>query len=232
MKRLAVIPARGGSKRIPRKNVKPFAGRPMIAHSIAAAKDSGLFDRIVVSTDDAEIAETARRLGAETPFVRPGNLSDDYASTMDVVRHAIGRFVEQGDFPELTCCIYATAPFIRAEDLKRGHALLKESGSDYVFPVTSFPFPIWRAVRRLADGRLEALFPECVPMRSQDLEEAYHDAGQFYWGKSAAFLAATPLFSAAASPLILERKRVQDIDTQEDWESAELIYEALRRAEG
>lgn len=229
--KLAVIPARGGSKRIPRKNVKLFAGRPMIAWSIGAARASGLFDRIVVSTDDEQVAEIARAEGAEVPFLRPAELADDHTPTVPVIAHAIGWVSENWAVPEATCCIYATAPFIRAVDLARGVALLDENGSDYAFPVTSFPFPIQRAVRLTGDGRMAMFSPEHALTRSQDLEEAYHDVGQFYWGRTEAWLAGRALIGPDAAPIVIPRHRAQDIDTPEDWLRAEMMFRLLAEVE-
>jgi len=227
--RLAVIPARGGSKRIPRKNIKPFCGKPMIAWSIEAALVSGCFDRIIVSTDDAEIAEVARNCGAEAPFLRPPELSDDYTSTIPVIAHAIQWQQQHGESPAEVCCIYATAPFVRIEDLRRGLEVLEQSGCDYAFSVTSYAFPIQRAIRITAANRVEMFDPAHFNTRSQDLEEAWHDAGQFYWGKAEAWLAGKPIFSSDAVPIILPRHRVQDIDTSEDWERAEWMFRALNQ---
>src|SRR5690606_6657613 len=179
---LAVIPARGGSKRIPRKNIRPFSGRPMIAWSISAALESGCFDKVIVSTDDGEVAEIARACGAETPFERPAELSDDHTGTIPVIAHAVDWYKRQGAEPRTVCCVYATAPFIQAADIVTGLGKLEEEGCDYVFPVTTFPFPIQRAIRIASSGRSEMFYPEYFSTRSQDLEEAYHDAGQFYWG--------------------------------------------------
>ncbi|MGQ3210414.1 MAG: pseudaminic acid cytidylyltransferase [Shinella sp.] len=228
--RLAVIPARGGSKRIPRKNVKPFAGKPMIVWSIDAALESGCFDRIIVSTDDEEIAAIASKAGADVPFMRPANLSDDYTGTIPVVAHAISWMQEHARPAETVCCIYATAPFVRAEDIRRGQAILEEGGADYAFSVTSFPFPIQRAIRLKAEERVEMFWPEHFASRSQDLEEAFHDAGQFYWGRAEAWLAGRPLFSPQAAAVVLPRHRVQDIDTPEDWQRAEFMFTALNAA--
>lgn len=227
--RLAVIPARGGSKRIPRKNIKPFCGRPMIAWSIAAAHASGCFDRIIVSTDDDEIAQIAREHGAEVPFVRPPELSDDKTGTIPVIAHAIEWFAQHGVKVEEVCCIYATAPFVRGEDLRTGLDVLQQSGSEYAFSVTSYAFPIQRAISVTADQRVCMFYPEHFNTRSQDLAEAFHDAGQFYWGKAEAWLAGKPIFSHEASPVVLPRFRVQDIDTPEDWERAEWMFRALNR---
>lgn len=228
--RLAVIPARGGSKRIPRKNIRPFGGKPMIAWSIEAALQSGCFDQVVVSTDDAEIADVARAHGAAVPFMRPAELSDDHTGTIPVIRHAIEWFQRQGTAPEKVCCIYATAPFVRVEDIRQGLDVLGSTGCDYAFSVTSYAFPIQRALRLTATGRVEMFHPEHFNTRSQDLEEAYHDAGQFYWGRSSAWQAGRPIFSPAAAPVILPRHRVQDIDTPEDWERAEWMFKAMREA--
>lgn len=226
--RLAVIPARGGSKRIPRKNVRSFAGKPIVAYSIEAARASALFDRVIVSTDDEEIARVARDCGAETPFVRPRDLSDDHTGTNAVVRHAISWFGEHGALPQHVCCIYATAPFVQPRYLREGYERLVASGKSFAFSVTSFAFPIQRALRIDADGCVQPIWPENIARRSQDLEEAYHDAGQFYWGTARAFLDDVVLYSAASVPVILPRHLVQDIDTEEDWVRAELMFRALQ----
>ena len=226
--KLAIIPARGGSKRIPRKNIKPFCGKPMIAWSIEAAQESGCFDRVIVSTDDAEIAEVARQYGAEVPFMRPLELSDDHTGTIPVIRHAIETINSQGRAVEQACCLYATAPFIQAEDLRRGLEILQGSGGDYAFSVTSYAFPIQRAIRLTPEGRVEMFNPEHFSTRSQDLEEAYHDAGQFYWGRAEAWLQGQMIFSPASLPVMLPRHRVQDIDTPEDWVRAEWMFKAMQ----
>ena len=226
--RLAVIPARGGSKRIPRKNIKLFGGQPMIAWSIAAAKQSGCFDRIVVSTDDAEVAQVAQAHGAEVPFVRPPELSDDYAGTIPVIAHAVGWQNQHGPQAQEVCCIYATAPFVQAQDLQRGLTVMQTSGAQYAFSVTSYAFPIQRAIRITPERRVAMFQPEHFGTRSQDLEEAWHDAGQFYWGEARAWLAGKPLFSQDATPVPLPRHRVQDIDTPEDWQRAEWLFKAMK----
>lgn len=226
--RLAVIPARGGSKRIPRKNIKLFCGKPMIAWSIEAALQSGCFDQIVVSTDDAEIADIARQSGVKVPFMRPAELSDDHTGTTAVMAHAIDWFVKRGQTPAQVCCLYPTAPFVRADDLRRGLAALTEAGSDYAFSVTSYAFPIQRAIRLTAENRVAMLNPEHFSTRSQDLEEAYHDAGQFYWGRADAWLQGRMIFSPAAVPVMLPRHRVQDIDTPEDWLRAEWMFKSMQ----
>lgn len=224
--KLAIIPARGGSKRILRKNIKEFCGKPIIAWSIEAAKISGCFDRIVVSTDDAEIADVARRYGAEIPFMRPAELSDDYVGTIPVIAHAISQCVGQED-PVAVCCIYPAAPLIQAADLQRGFSLLMEHRSDYVVPVTRYGFPIQRAIHITDAGRMAMFSPEHFGTRSQDLVEAYHDAGQFYWGRASAWLNQHALFGEQSLPLILPRHRVQDIDTLEDWHRAELLFQLM-----
>jgi pseudaminic acid cytidylyltransferase len=227
--KLAVIPARGGSKRIPRKNIKLFGGKPMIAWSIEAALSTGCFDRVLVSTDDSEIAQVAQAYGAQVPFVRPPELSDDHTGTIPVIAHATQWQIDNGIPATHVCCIYATAPFVQAEDLKRGLALLQSSGADYAFSVTTYAFPIQRAIRITSQQRVEMFQPDHFNTRSQDLEEAWHDAGQFYWGRATAWLAQKPLFSHQATPVALQRYLVQDIDTPEDWTRAEWLYKALQQ---
>ncbi|VVO89805.1 CMP-N,N'-diacetyllegionaminic acid synthase [Pseudomonas fluorescens] len=226
--KLAIIPARGGSKRIPRKNVKLFCEKPMIAWSIEAALQSGCFDQVIVSTDDEEIAEVARHYGATVPFMRPAELSDDHTGTIPVIRHGIEWFHAQGQPVEHTCCLYATAPFVSPEDIRRGFDTLAEVGCDYAFSVTSYAFPIQRAIRLNAEGRVEMLNTEHFNTRSQDLEEAYHDAGQFYWGRSDAWLQGRMIFNPGSIPVVLPRHRVQDIDTPEDWVRAEWLFKAIQ----
>lgn len=224
---IAVIPARGGSKRIPRKNIKEFAGKPMIAWSIEAAQASGLFDHIIVSTDDLEIADVAKKWGAEVPFMRPQELADDYATTRPVINHAIREFKQSWGCPDYVCTIYSTAPFIEVDDIKQGLQQLVFSGTDFAFSVTSFPYPIQRALKLTATGGVAMFQPEHRKTRSQDLESAYHDAGQFYWGRTEAFLEDRDTFSSASVPIILPNWRVVDIDNEEDWQRAELLYRAL-----
>lgn len=228
--KLAVIPARGGSKRIPRKNIRAFLGRPIIAYAIEAAREAGCFDRIVVSTDDEEVAAVSREAGAEVPFMRPAALADDFTGTADVVRHAIAWHREHGDDVEIACCIYATAPFVTADVLRDGLAQLEQAGVDFAFSVTTFPFPVLRALKRSARGNVQPMFPEHIGSRSQDLEEAFHDAGQFYWGRAQAFLDSRPLYGPSSIGIVLPRHRVQDIDTPEDWRRAEIMYELLQRS--
>lgn len=233
--RLAVIPARGGSKRIPRKNIKTFGGKPMIAWSIEAALQSDCFDRVIVSTDDHEIATVAREWGAEVPFMRPADLADDYTGTIPVIAQAIGWLREHDRAPDAVCCLYATAPFVQPEDIRRGLDIFAAQTVDYAFSVTSYAFPIQRAIRLTGEGRVAMFHPEHFTTRSQDLEEAFHDAGQFYWGRASAWGEGRPIFSAQAAPVLLPRHRVQDIDTPEDWQRAEWLFKALQaqqRGEG
>lgn len=225
--RIAVIPARGGSKRIPRKNIKIFHGKPMIGWSIEAAKCSGLFDQIVVSTDDTEIASVAKQFGAEVPFVRPVSLANDHAGTSEVIAHAISWAIKQGFELEAVCCIYATAPFVQADDLMRGWQALSSGEWAYTFSVTDFGSPIFRAFKQNQEGGLEMFFPEYFNTRSQDLPAALHDAGQFYWGRPAAWLEGVRIFDRHSTPVLIPRWRVQDIDTPDDWLRAELMHKAL-----
>ena len=228
--KIAVIPARGGSKRIPRKNIRMFCGKPIIAYSISAAQQTGLFDQVVVSTDDEEIASVAREFGAATPFIRPKEIADDFTGTNAVVKHAVAWFNSQSNDVTHACCLYATAPLVQARFIMEGYEALSHSDAAFVFAVTSYAFPIQRAVRITPDGRVDAIYPEHRMTRSQDLEHAYHDAGQFYWGTARAFLEEMPVFAPHSIGVILPRHLVQDIDTLEDWDHAELMYRALHRA--
>ena len=218
---VCVIPARGGSKRIPGKNIRLFHGRPMIGWSIAAARAAGLFARIVVSTDDEAIAAVALAEGAEVPFRRPADLSGDHAATVPVIAHAAAALGLAPDTP--VCCLYATAPMVQATDLGAALALLQPSVT-YVMAVTTFPYPIQRALRRDAAGGVTMMAPEHMTTRSQDLEEAWHDAGQFYWARAATWAAGVPVFGPGARGFALPRHRVQDIDTPEDWARAEALF--------
>lgn len=224
---VAIIPARGGSKRIPRKNIKEFCGKPMISWSIEAAKASGCFDKVIVSTDDQEIADIAKQWGAEVPFMRPVELSDDYTGTIPVIRHAIQWLMSNEGEVDCACCIYATAPFVSAQDLQRGWDLINGSGHDYAFSVTSYAFPIQRAIKIDEKSRVTMFNPDHFITRSQDLQEAWHDAGQFYWGTADAWLQEKTLFSEGSVPVKLPRHRVQDIDTSEDWIRAEWLFKAM-----
>jgi N-acylneuraminate cytidylyltransferase len=225
--KLAVIPARGGSKRVPRKNIRPFCGRPMIAWAIDAARESAVFDQIIISTDDPEIAETGRRLGADVPFMRPADLSDDHAGTIAVIAHATNWAKDEGHLLDAVCCVYPTAPMIDPNDLAHGLRLLEEGSSDFVFTATDYASPIFRAFVEGRDGGVEMVFPEHFGTRSQDLPRALHDAAQFYWGRPDAWLTATTLFGPRSTALPVPRWRVQDIDTPEDWIRAEALFRAL-----
>ncbi|MEX1153168.1 pseudaminic acid cytidylyltransferase [Parvibaculum sp.] len=225
---IAVIPARGGSKRIPGKNIRPFAGKPIIAWSIEAARDSGLFDRVIVSTDDEKIAEVAREWGAEAPFVRPAALSDDMTGTMPVVLHAAEWMAEHDRPADYVCCIYATAPFVTSEALRRGFETIKKSGAAFALAVTSFSFPVQRAFSITPQGQLAPMDAEAIEKRSQDLEEAWHDAGQFFWALPPALADGLRGALRDAVPVRLPRHEVQDIDTEEDWQRAEAMFRAQR----
>jgi pseudaminic acid cytidylyltransferase len=224
--KLAVIPARGGSKRIPRKNIKPFHGKPMIGYAIEATLAANAFDRVIVSTDDAQIAEVARSLGAELPFIRPPELADDHTPTVPVIAHAIRACNELGWGVEEVCCVYPSVPFISADDLRNAHELLMATGAPYVFPVAGFPSPIQRALRRLPDGSVCPFQPEHAATRTQDLEPGYFDVGQFYWGRKGAWLDGLNIHLNGIT-LVIPEWRVVDIDTPADWERAELVFAAL-----
>jgi len=226
---IAVIPARGGSKRIPRKNIRAFSGKPMLAWSIEAARASGLFQHIVVSTDDPEIAAVAKSFGAEVPFVRPPELSDDHAGTTEVIAHALQWAVAQGWAVEATCCIYATAPFVQARDIRRGLDTLNAGNWAYAFSVTDFAAPIFRAFHAGDSGGIRMFFPDNFDKRSQDLPLAWHDAAQFYWGRPRAWAGGLRIFAEHSAPVFVPRWRVQDIDTPDDWVHAELMFQALQR---
>lgn len=226
--KVAVIPARGGSKRIPRKNIRSFAGQPMISFSIQCALRSDVFDRVVVSTDDEEIAAVATRYGAEVPFMRPANLADDYAGTTPVIAHAIEQLQATGARPTAVCCIYPTAPFVDADDVRVGMQTLQTGSWEYVFSATTFGFPIFRSFQQLEGGGVEMFFPEHFATRSQDLPEAIHDAGQFYWGRASAWLNQVQIFARTSTVVRVPRWRVQDIDTEEDWTRAEIMARTMQ----
>ena len=226
-KTIAIIPARGGSKRISGKNTKKFCGKSIIAYSIEAANRTELFDQIIVSTDDAKIAQIASEHGATVPFIRPAELSDDHTPTLPVIRHAIREIEAQHTTTlDLICCIYATAPFLHAADLSEGHRkITHDTTLDFAFSATTYAFPIQRALYVDPNqGAVKMFHPEHANSRSQDLREAYHDAGQFYWGRRDSFLSCQNIFTAKSAPVVLPRKRVQDIDTPEDWDCAEQLY--------
>ena len=225
-KSIAIIPARGGSKRIPRKNIKEFYGKPLIAYSIQTALESKLFDKVIVTTDDEEIANVAKKYGADVPFIRPKELSDDFTGTGDVVKHALEWLKAEGETFEFACTIYATAPLLQSKYLIEGYNTLKNSTAINAFLATSMPFPIQRTFKVNDEGRCEMFTPEHYMARSQDLEEAYQDAGQFYWTK-ADQSSSEIMFGKDSVPIILPRHFVQDIDTPEDWTRAELMYKII-----
>ena len=232
MKGIAIITARGGSKRIPRKNIKAFCGRPILAYSVEAARESGLFDEVMVSTDDAEIAEVARAAGASVPFFRSAATSDDYATTVDVLAEVLERYEAQGQSFDLMCCIYPTAPFVTAEKLQKAAKVLAESDADALEPVVAFSYPPQRSFF-IVDGHLRYNYPQYVRTRSQDLPTWYHDAGQFYFYRVPAFRAslvadaATGGYAMRTVPFVLDEMEVQDIDHLTDWELAEMKYQMM-----
>jgi len=230
---IAVIPARGGSKRIPKKNIKEFFGKPLIAYSIEIALKSNLFQKVIVTTDDVEIAKIAKKYGAEVPFMRPKELSDDFTGTADVVNHAVEYLENQGKYYEYICTIYATAPFLQSKYLVEGYEALQSSDAVNAFSSTSMPFPIQRTFKLDENGRCKMFTPEYYMSRSQDLDEAYQDAGQFYWTNRERQRQSnsTVVFSDISIPIILPRHLVQDIDTLEDWKRAEYMYEVIQRSQ-
>jgi pseudaminic acid cytidylyltransferase len=223
--RIAVIPARGGSKRIPRKNIKNFCGKPMIIWAIETAKLSGMFDSVIVSTDDAEIAELSQKCGADIPFRRPENLANDVTPTVPVIAHAVGFCLQNGMHITHACCIYPCAPFLQVGDLVNAYELMEASAADFVYPVTEYVHPVQRAMRRLVDGKMEFISQENELARTQDLETLYHDAGQFYWGKASAWLANKKMHTDGIG-MPIPHWRVVDIDTDDDWKRAEAFYKA------
>lgn len=228
MSNLAIIPARGGSKRIPRKNIKSFLGKPIICYSIEAALDSGLFDEVMVSTDDLEIAEIAKKCGATVPFLRSKKASDDFATTADVIAEVLLKYKEKGIEFDLSCCIYPTAPLIKKDKLSQSIKMVKEQSYDAVFPVVQYSYPIQRAIRVDDSNKMSLFFEENINMRSQDLENSYHDAGQFYTVLVENFLKKKELWTENTGVIMLDELEVQDIDTLTDWKLAELKYELLQ----
>lgn len=226
---LAIITARGGSKRIPRKNIKDFCGKPILCYSIEAAKKAGVFDEIMVSTDDEEIAEAARKAGASVPFFRSAGTAGDYASTDDVIMEVLKAYEQMGQSFEAFCCIYPTAPFLSGARLRSAMELLKEA--DSVMPVVPFSYPPQRGLLINENGYIERQFPEYVSARSQDLPKIYHDCGQFYACRTDAFLKAGTTDVERLLPLVLTELEMQDIDTPQDWELAELKYRLLHKSD-
>jgi pseudaminic acid cytidylyltransferase len=229
--KIAVIPARGGSKRIPRKNIKFFFGKPMIGRAIETALESEIFDHVIVSTDDEEIAEVAIRYGATVPFMRPAYLADDFTDTRLVICHAIDWFKKNTCELTSVCCIYATSPMMLASDLKAASEISDRANDAFVLPVTTYQFPISRALILNKDKKLEAIDSDFINTRSQDLTETYHDAGQFYFASPKTWFEEKSILSRKNIPLIIPRYRVQDIDTIEDWIFAEKLYGARHPAD-
>jgi N-acylneuraminate cytidylyltransferase len=226
---VAIIPARGGSKRIPRKNIRKFLGRPIIGYSINAALKAGVFDKVMVSTEDSQIAKVAVSLKAQVPFMRSAKTADDHAMLADVIEEVLLEYRKRGDVFEYFCCILATAPFIRAERLSEAMRLLKDSGADSVVPVVRYSYPIQRALK-IENGRLKMIQPENYNKRSNDLAPSYHDCGQFYCMKADALLKQKRLFAEYTVPVEIPESETQDIDNDEDWKVAELKYKLLKSA--
>ena len=228
-KNIAIIPARGGSKRIPKKNIKYFLGKPIIAYSIEMAVSSKLFDKVIVSTDDQEIKDVAIKYGAEVPFVRPKKIADDFTGTHEVIGHAVKWLEDNGEIVDYTCCIYPTAPLIKKDDLIKGFEIIKTGKWNFVMAATNFSYPIFRSFEILLDGGLKMTFPEHYNSRSQDLPEVYHDAGLFYWAKPKTWKKKMEGFNEKNSIIKIPNYRIQDIDTLDDWKRAEIIYEIIDR---
>ena len=228
MRILAIIPARGGSKRIPRKNIREFAGRPMIQHSIDAARLAGCFEEIMVSTDDEEIAHIARHAGAKVPFMRSEATANDFATTADVINEVLDRYASQGREFDAICCLYATAPFVSPRRLLQGAAIIESGEAKGAFTCVRYSYPIQRCLVRDNEGYVKMMFPEYATTRTQDLQPTYHDAGQFYFITVESFRKHNTLWAPETLPIVLPESEVQDIDTPEDWEIAEMKYETNR----
>ena len=226
--KIAVIPARGGSKRIPRKNIKLFGGRPIIAWSVEVAIKSGLFEHVIVTTDDHEIADTAMRWGAEVPFMRPVGLSDDMTPTVPVIAHAVKSCLELEWPISYACCIYPCTPFIQSSDIISSLEMMISRSADFAYPVAEYAHPIQRAMRHLPNGKMQFLESKYELTRTQDLEKSYHDAGQFYWGRADAWLDQKKMHTDGIG-IPIPNWRVVDIDSQDDWRRAELIFSALMK---
>lgn len=224
MNNLCIIPARGGSKRIPRKNIKLFSGKPIISYSIKAALDSMIFDEVMVSTDDEEIANIAKHYGASVPFIRSNKNSDDFATTFDVIEEVIIQYKQAGKKFKNLCCLYSCAPFVTSEILYKAYSQLKAEKFDTVFPVIEYSFPIQRALKK-DKGKVSMILPENLNKRSQDLERYYHDAGQFYWCNTDRLLASKKILTSNSGGFEISELKAQDIDTEIDWKLAELKYQ-------
>ena len=228
MKSLCIIPARGGSKRIPRKNIKPFLGKPIMAYSIEAALKSGVFDEVMVSTDDEEFAEVAKKFGASVPFLRSEATSNDYATTVDVLLEVVDMYKQRGKEFDVVCCLYSTAPFVTSERLKEASSRISDA-VDACFTIVQYSYPIQRSLRINEDNCVEMKFPEHLKSRTQDLEKVYHDAGQFYFVKTDALVKEKTVWCKRTAPLILSELEVQDLDTLTDWQLAEMKYQLLKK---
>lgn len=224
-RRVAIIPARGGSKRIPGKNIRPFHGKPIIRWVIETAKNCGCFDTVLVSTDDQDIASVALASGAAVPFIRPSELSDDHTPTVPVIAHALQTLKKNDHFFTMACCIYPTAVFASTDALLRGLSLLEAGDCSYVMSVTPYAHPIERALRIAKNGEVTMEAPAHVDTRSQDLRAAFHDAGQFYWGNTHAWLAHEPILSGRTKAITLQNSESHDIDNEVDWQIAELLFD-------
>ena len=228
MKNLCIIPARGGSKRIPRKNIKTFLGKPIIAYSIEAALDSGIFDEVMVSTDDEEFAGIARKYGASVPFLRSEATANDYATTVDVLLEVIEQYKLRGKIFESICCLYSTAPFVTSDRLKEAYSKLSDK-IDACFTMVEYSYPIQRSLRINEEGQVEIKYPEYLKSRTQDLEKVYHDAGQFYFVKTDTLLNEKTVWCKRTAPLVLSELEVQDLDTLTDWKLAQMKYELVHK---
>jgi pseudaminic acid cytidylyltransferase len=226
---LAIIPARGGSSRIPKKNIRNFMGKPIISYSIKTAGESGVFDRIIVSTDSEEIAEIAKNAGAEVPFIRPAELGKSHVNIADVIHHAIVWLKENGENYKYTCCILSTAPLLRADSIKEGYKIICGNDIDAVVSVVKFSFPVFRAFKKNKEGKIKFVWPGYELKHSNELPDAYHDAGQFYWLNTEKFLVSKSIMGKEVLPVVLPEYLVQDIDTEADWEMAEIKYEICKR---
>lgn len=226
-RKIAIIPARGGSKRIPHKNIKDFLGKPILAYSVQAACQTGMFDRIIVSTDDEEIARVARQYGAEVPFMRSEKNSNDYATVTDALLEVLDCLEERGDSYDSLCCILSTAPLVSTQDIIGSYRFMEDKKAPAICPVVAFSYPIWRSLKRDKDGGISMNWPEHINARSQDLPVAYHDSGSFYWADVKKLRQFGSFFMPGCLGWEVDEIRIQDIDTETDWKLAELKYKLL-----
>ncbi|MDB0053291.1 pseudaminic acid cytidylyltransferase [Alphaproteobacteria bacterium] len=222
--KVAIIPARGGSKRIPRKNIKEFNGKPIIAWAILTAQKTKLFDLIVVSTDDNEIKSVSEQYGAIVPFIRPAGISDDNTPTVPVISHAVKEIDKLYGYVDQACCVYPCSPLLTASDLIKALSMLESTAADFVYPVVEYPHPIFRSMRKSKNGKMQFIYPEYELTKTQDLENVFHDAGQFYWGKAQAWRGLKKMHSDGIG-MEIPSYRVVDIDTEDDWKRAELLFQ-------